>query len=171
LHSLHKKYFITTPIFYVNSTPHIGHLYSALLADAQSRWRSLKGILKLMSYISNIFFTVSRVFEHEVKGVFILWQPLGKFNKMHFKMDFKMHLKMYLKKDKIKNEPTKYKNPPKKYKIAPTFFPPKNTKIPPKNDKNPPKKYKNDPIVFPPKKYKNPPKKYVSSTMSFFLYF
>lgn len=38
-----NSYFITTPIFYVNAVPHIGHLYSALLADAQSRWRLIKG--------------------------------------------------------------------------------------------------------------------------------
>jgi methionyl-tRNA synthetase len=29
-----KKVFITTPIFYVNSKPHIGHLYSTILASA-----------------------------------------------------------------------------------------------------------------------------------------
>lgn len=34
---------ITTPIFYVNGAPHIGHLYSALLGDAQSRWLQLRG--------------------------------------------------------------------------------------------------------------------------------
>ncbi|XP_048400572.2 methionine--tRNA ligase, mitochondrial isoform X1 [Stegostoma tigrinum] len=34
---------ITTPIFYVNATPHIGHLYSAVLADALYRSRILRG--------------------------------------------------------------------------------------------------------------------------------
>ena len=34
-----KPYFITTPIFYVNAPPHIGHLHSALLADAQNRFQ------------------------------------------------------------------------------------------------------------------------------------
>ena len=38
-----SKYFITTPIFYVNASPHIGHLHSALLAGAQSRFRALMG--------------------------------------------------------------------------------------------------------------------------------
>ena len=37
-----QKYFITTPIFYVNAKPHIGHVYSALLADVQSRYQKLK---------------------------------------------------------------------------------------------------------------------------------
>jgi methionyl-tRNA synthetase len=29
---------ITTPIFYVNASPHIGHTHSCILADAISRW-------------------------------------------------------------------------------------------------------------------------------------
>lgn len=33
--------FITTPIFYVNASPHIGHLYTALLADATHRFVKL----------------------------------------------------------------------------------------------------------------------------------
>ena len=35
------SYFATTPIFYVNSWPHIGHLYTALLADAHARHHRL----------------------------------------------------------------------------------------------------------------------------------
>ncbi|CAL4143700.1 unnamed protein product, partial [Meganyctiphanes norvegica] len=34
--------FITTPIFYVNAQPHIGHLYTALLADAAHRFQELQ---------------------------------------------------------------------------------------------------------------------------------
>ncbi|XP_072914341.1 methionine--tRNA ligase, mitochondrial [Hemitrygon akajei] len=34
---------ITTPIFYVNASPHIGHLYSAVLADALYRFKVLSG--------------------------------------------------------------------------------------------------------------------------------
>jgi hypothetical protein len=29
---------ITTPIFYVNAVPHIGHMYTAVLTDALVRW-------------------------------------------------------------------------------------------------------------------------------------
>ena len=36
------SYFITTPIYYVNSKPHIGHLYSSLLADTIARWQRVK---------------------------------------------------------------------------------------------------------------------------------
>lgn len=30
---------ITTPIFYVNSQPHLGHAFSMLIADAHARWQ------------------------------------------------------------------------------------------------------------------------------------
>ncbi|CAK5090372.1 unnamed protein product [Meloidogyne enterolobii] len=38
----HNSFHITTPIFYVNSVPHIGHIYSALLADALFRWNLMR---------------------------------------------------------------------------------------------------------------------------------
>lgn len=30
---------VTTPIFYVNSRPHLGHAFSMILADATARWK------------------------------------------------------------------------------------------------------------------------------------
>ncbi|XP_049824099.1 methionine--tRNA ligase, mitochondrial isoform X1 [Aethina tumida] len=33
--------FLTTPIYYVNANPHIGHLYTSLIADAAQRWRRI----------------------------------------------------------------------------------------------------------------------------------
>ncbi|PVD19061.1 hypothetical protein C0Q70_21620 [Pomacea canaliculata] len=42
-------YLITTPIFYVNAAPHIGHLYTVMLADAACRWQRLKGQQVLFS--------------------------------------------------------------------------------------------------------------------------
>ncbi|KAI5918916.1 methionyl-tRNA synthetase [Camillea tinctor] len=38
-----KPYYVTTPIFYVNASPHVGHLYSMLVADVIKRWEVLKG--------------------------------------------------------------------------------------------------------------------------------
>uniref|UniRef100_A0A8C2VI74 Methionine--tRNA ligase, mitochondrial n=1 Tax=Chinchilla lanigera TaxID=34839 RepID=A0A8C2VI74_CHILA len=38
----HARAYFTTPVFYVNAAPHIGHLYSALLADALCRLRGLR---------------------------------------------------------------------------------------------------------------------------------
>ncbi|KAM0252796.1 hypothetical protein ACHAQJ_007584 [Trichoderma viride] len=38
-----KPYYITTPIFYVNAAPHIGHLYTMVLTDVIKRWQQIKG--------------------------------------------------------------------------------------------------------------------------------
>uniref|UniRef100_A0A8B9RYJ6 Methionyl/Leucyl tRNA synthetase domain-containing protein n=2 Tax=Telluraves TaxID=3073808 RepID=A0A8B9RYJ6_9AVES len=38
-----RRLLLSTPIFYANGPPHIGHLYSALLADALHRHRGLRG--------------------------------------------------------------------------------------------------------------------------------
>ncbi|KAH8664043.1 tRNA synthetases class I (M)-domain-containing protein [Xylariales sp. PMI_506] len=38
-----KPYYVTTPIFYVNSAPHVGHLYTMVLSDVFKRWQVLKG--------------------------------------------------------------------------------------------------------------------------------
>ncbi|CBF75211.1 methionine--tRNA ligase MSM1 [Aspergillus nidulans FGSC A4] len=38
-----KPYYVTTPIFYVNAAPHVGHLYTMVLADILKRWRTLTG--------------------------------------------------------------------------------------------------------------------------------
>ncbi|ESO82122.1 hypothetical protein LOTGIDRAFT_223492 [Lottia gigantea] len=43
------NFFVTTPIFYVNSSPHIGHLYTVVLADFLSRWNEVKGRKVLFS--------------------------------------------------------------------------------------------------------------------------
>jgi len=36
-----EKYYITTPIYYVNDKPHIGHAYTTILADVLARYRRL----------------------------------------------------------------------------------------------------------------------------------
>ncbi|ROT43234.1 methionyl-tRNA synthetase [Sodiomyces alkalinus F11] len=38
-----KPFYVTTPIFYVNASPHVGHMYSMVLADAIKRWHVLRG--------------------------------------------------------------------------------------------------------------------------------
>ncbi|KAL8403989.1 hypothetical protein RB594_009024 [Gaeumannomyces avenae] len=38
-----KPYYVTTPIFYVNASPHIGHMYTMVLADVLKRYRVLRG--------------------------------------------------------------------------------------------------------------------------------
>lgn len=38
-----KTFYITTPIYYVNDKPHIGHAYTCIAADAIARYHRLKG--------------------------------------------------------------------------------------------------------------------------------
>ncbi|HUK99511.1 MAG TPA: methionine--tRNA ligase [Nitrospirota bacterium] len=38
-----KKYYITTPIYYVNDVPHIGHAYTTIAADVMARFHRLMG--------------------------------------------------------------------------------------------------------------------------------
>ena len=38
-----KSYLVTTPIFYPTASPHIGHLYTLVLADILKRWQILRG--------------------------------------------------------------------------------------------------------------------------------
>jgi methionyl-tRNA synthetase len=38
-----RRFFVTTPIYYVNDAPHIGHAYTTVTADALARWHRLIG--------------------------------------------------------------------------------------------------------------------------------
>jgi methionyl-tRNA synthetase len=38
-----KHYFVTTPIYYANAEPHIGHTYTTVVADTLVRWHRLGG--------------------------------------------------------------------------------------------------------------------------------
>ena len=38
-----SRYYVTTPIYYVNDAPHIGHAYTTVTADALARWHRLVG--------------------------------------------------------------------------------------------------------------------------------
>ncbi|MDP9095199.1 MAG: methionine--tRNA ligase [Pseudomonadota bacterium] len=38
-----EKFYITTPIYYVNGAPHLGHAYTSIAADAVARWKRLVG--------------------------------------------------------------------------------------------------------------------------------
>jgi len=37
------RFYITTPIYYVNDAPHVGHAYTTLIGDAVARWHRLLG--------------------------------------------------------------------------------------------------------------------------------
>jgi methionyl-tRNA synthetase len=38
-----NTFYVTTPIYYVNDVPHIGHAYTTIIADALARYQRLKG--------------------------------------------------------------------------------------------------------------------------------
>ena len=38
-----RFFYLTTPIYYVNAEPHLGHAYTTVLADAMARWHRLAG--------------------------------------------------------------------------------------------------------------------------------
>ncbi len=38
-----STFYLTTPIYYVNARPHLGHAYTTILADAMARWHRLIG--------------------------------------------------------------------------------------------------------------------------------
>ena len=37
------KYYLTTPIYYVNAAPHIGHAYTTIVADLMKRFKTMQG--------------------------------------------------------------------------------------------------------------------------------
>ena len=37
------KYYLTTPIYYVNAKPHLGHAYTTIVSDALARWHRMLG--------------------------------------------------------------------------------------------------------------------------------
>jgi hypothetical protein len=38
-----KSFYLTTPIYYVNDIPHIGHAYTTIACDVMSRYKRMKG--------------------------------------------------------------------------------------------------------------------------------
>ncbi len=41
---MRERFYVTTPIYYVNDIPHIGHAYTTIAADILARWNRLKGV-------------------------------------------------------------------------------------------------------------------------------
>jgi len=37
------NFYVTTPLYYVNDRPHLGHAYTTIAADVISRWHRMKG--------------------------------------------------------------------------------------------------------------------------------
>src|SRR3954471_9155470 len=41
--AMKSTFYITTPIYYVNDVPHIGHAYTTVACDVLARWKRLDG--------------------------------------------------------------------------------------------------------------------------------
>ena len=41
---MNDPFYVTTPIYYVNDEPHIGHAYTTVLADVLARYARLRGV-------------------------------------------------------------------------------------------------------------------------------
>jgi methionyl-tRNA synthetase len=63
-----KPYYITTPIFYVNAAPHVGHLYTMVLTDIIKRWQVLKGKQAIMLTGTDEHGLKVRTAEHGLRG-------------------------------------------------------------------------------------------------------
>src|SRR5207253_7684440 len=40
---LMPKFYLTTPIYYVNARPHVGHTYTTIVADTIARYKRMRG--------------------------------------------------------------------------------------------------------------------------------
>ena len=38
-----KTFYVTTPIYYPNDIPHVGHAYTTVAADILNRWHKIQG--------------------------------------------------------------------------------------------------------------------------------
>jgi len=41
---MEKSFYVTTPIYYVNDIPHIGHAYTTIAADTMARYKRMAGV-------------------------------------------------------------------------------------------------------------------------------
>src|ERR1044072_2753997 len=41
---MNKTFYVTTPIYYTNAAPHIGHAYTTIVADALTKFKRQRGI-------------------------------------------------------------------------------------------------------------------------------
>ena len=44
-----RPFYVTTPIYYVNARPHLGHAYTTIVADVATRFRAARRVLNHLS--------------------------------------------------------------------------------------------------------------------------
>lgn len=65
---MNRKFFITTPIYYSNDVPHVGHFYASLICDISSRYKRLLGYdVKFSTWVDeNSQNTVKKAIEQNI---------------------------------------------------------------------------------------------------------
>ena len=61
-----KTYYITTPIYYVNDKPHIGHAYTTLACDVIARFKRLDGYN--VHFLTGVYLFVFKYFSAKISG-------------------------------------------------------------------------------------------------------
>ena len=60
-----NRFYVTTPIYYVNDIPHIGHAYTTIAADVLARFYRLQGYQVFFSYWARRTWTKGPTSGHE----------------------------------------------------------------------------------------------------------
>ncbi len=70
-----KSFYLTTPIYYVNDAPHIGHAYTTVAGDVLTRWHRQKGDADAATWLPpNKAFRCEYVARQiAVKAKYLLW--------------------------------------------------------------------------------------------------
>ena len=68
-----KTFYVTTPIYYVNAEPHIGHAYTTVIADFLTRWHRLAGY---ESYFLTALMNMVRKYGKQLKKLVKNLRPL-----------------------------------------------------------------------------------------------
>ena len=76
------KYYITTPLYYVNAAPHIGHAYTTIVADLYKRFKGMQGYHAVLTGFERLDVKVGQaVAAGEPVGVMPSWEPGGSGNR------------------------------------------------------------------------------------------
>jgi len=114
-----EKFYVTTPLYYVNDVPHIGHAYTTIAADVLARYKRLRGYNvffltgtdehgnKIAQAAKDKNLTPEELANHMVKRFKKLWEKLyisyddfiRTTEQRHTKVVEKIFLKLYEQKD------------------------------------------------------------------------
>ena len=73
-----ERYYLTTPIYYVNSTPHIGHAYTTVAADIFTRHQRQRGRdTFLLTGVDEHASKVARVAAEQRRAATVLYRALS----------------------------------------------------------------------------------------------